>query len=217
MRSSTKGAVSPANSGSPSPSATGWSTSRYSSTRRSLVSDWAKAAPPHAIMSLPGSLLRALISSARSPLAIVDWAQSALASVLENTTFGILFIGAAYSSSEVGQNPAISWYVTRPIRCRPATPSQSSFRSFSAGSSGGTPQSPAPSWPGRATRPSSETSIVSTSFLTMCPFLYDRRFVPTCQSGKLIDRSADKSVRGYCDLAVNADEKGYPGGRGRTG
>jgi len=72
------------------------------------VSDCAKVAPPHAIMSFPGSRLRALISSARLPLVIRDRGQSAVVSVLENTTLGISFIGAAHSSSEVGQNPAIS-------------------------------------------------------------------------------------------------------------
>jgi len=53
--------------------------------------------------------LRALISSAKSPLAIVDCGQSALVSVLESTTLGMSFIGLAYSPSEAGQNPAISW------------------------------------------------------------------------------------------------------------
>src|SRR5260370_408722 len=54
-------------------------------------------------MSFPGSRLRALTSSVRSPLAIVDRTQSALVSVVENTTLGMSFIGAAYSSSEAGQ------------------------------------------------------------------------------------------------------------------
>jgi len=54
-------------------------------------------------------------SSARSPLAIVDVGQSARVRVRENTTFGISFIGAAYSPVEVGQNPDICSYVTRPI------------------------------------------------------------------------------------------------------
>jgi hypothetical protein len=43
-----------------------------------------------------------------------------------------------------------------PIRCRPASPIQSSFRAFSGGSSGGSPQPPAPNLPGRATSPSSK-------------------------------------------------------------
>jgi hypothetical protein len=47
-----------------------------------------KVAPLHAIRSLHGWRLRALISSARSPLAIVDCGQSAVVSVLENTTLG---------------------------------------------------------------------------------------------------------------------------------
>jgi putative transposase len=140
---------------------------------RSLVSDCAKAAPPHAIMSFPGSRLRALILSARSPLAIVDCGHPALVSVLENTTLGISFIGFAYGSSESGQNPAISSYVWRPIRCRPASLSQSSFRAFRAGSSGGRPQPPAPNLPGRATRPSSEIPIINTSFLIVRPFIRD--------------------------------------------
>src|SRR5579863_3840105 len=164
-RSRLKGLVSPANSGSPSPSATGWTTSRYSSTRRSLLSVCANAAPPQAIRSPPGSRLSAATSSARSSPAIVVPAQSALVSVLENTTLGVLFIGAAYASSEKGQNPAISSYVTRPIRCRPASRSQPSFRCVSAGSSGGVPQPPAPNRPGRATIPSSETPISRTSLL----------------------------------------------------
>jgi hypothetical protein len=121
-------------------------------------------------MSLPGSRLSAAISSARPPRAIVDRGQSAVVSVLENTTFGRSFIGAAYSSSDVGQNPDVSPYVTRPIRCWPASRSQSSFRAFSAGSSGGTPQPPAPYVPGRATWPSSETPIIKTSLLIMRSF-----------------------------------------------
>jgi hypothetical protein len=114
-----------------------------------------------------------LISSAASPLAIVDCAQSALVSVLENTTLGMSFIGAAYSSSEKGQNPAISSYVVRPIRCAPASRIQSSFRAFRAGSSGGTPQPPAPNLPARATMPSSETPIITTSFPITCPLTGD--------------------------------------------
>jgi hypothetical protein len=68
-----------------------------------------EVAPPHAIMSFPGWRLRVLISSARSPLAMVDCGQSAVVSVFENTTLGVSFIGLAYGSSKVGQNPAISW------------------------------------------------------------------------------------------------------------
>jgi hypothetical protein len=47
------------------------------------------------MISPPGWLRRAAISSARSPLAIEDSAQLASSSVLEKTTLGISFIGAA--------------------------------------------------------------------------------------------------------------------------
>lgn len=51
--------------------------------------------PPQAMISPPGCLLSAPISSARSPRAMVDFGQLASLSVFENTTFGISFIGAA--------------------------------------------------------------------------------------------------------------------------
>jgi hypothetical protein len=53
--------------------------------------------------------LRRPISSARSPRATRVSGQSACCSVLEKTTFGISFIGRAYSLVDVGQTAAISW------------------------------------------------------------------------------------------------------------
>ena len=61
----------------------------------SVASDCANAAPPEAMMSLPGSRISSAISSARSPRAILESGQSARSSVLANTTFGMSFIGAA--------------------------------------------------------------------------------------------------------------------------
>src|SRR5919197_3786233 len=55
------------------------------------------------------------------------------------------------------------------MRCRSTSCIQSSLRSLSAGSSGGRPQPPAPCRPGRATNPSSDTPIDSTSFLATSP------------------------------------------------
>jgi hypothetical protein len=51
------------------------------------------------------------ISVARSPRAtrVTGQIASASLSVLENTTFGMSFIGAAYSSSDCGQYDDISW------------------------------------------------------------------------------------------------------------
>jgi hypothetical protein len=54
-----------------------------------------EARAPQAIMSLPASRFRPETSSARSPRAIPNSGQSARSMLLENTTFGISFIGAA--------------------------------------------------------------------------------------------------------------------------
>src|SRR5262249_48653913 len=147
------GADRPLNSGNPSPSATGSSTRRYSSTRPSRVSDCAKDAPPYAIKGPADPRLSFAISSARSPRAIRVSGHVARSSDVEKTTFGIVFIGSAYASSDVGQNPAISSYVLRPIRCASASRIHPSLRSLSAGSSGGVPQPPAPNRPGRGDEP----------------------------------------------------------------
>jgi hypothetical protein len=61
--------------------------------------------------------------------------QSALSSVLEKTTFGISFIGAAKTASEVGQVAAISSYVCRPLTWVPAFQSTSSTTHWLSSSS----------------------------------------------------------------------------------
>ncbi len=61
------------------------------------------------MISPPGWRRRESISAATAPRAIEDPGQAASGSDRENTTLGMSFIGAAYSSSEVRQNPAISW------------------------------------------------------------------------------------------------------------
>ena len=48
---------------------------------------------------------------------------------------------ASWCGRELGSLPPVAG-AARPIRCRPASPGQSSFRAFSAESSGGTPQPP---------------------------------------------------------------------------
>src|ERR1022692_2046083 len=91
------------------PAATGWTYSCYSSTRPSRARDWTNRAPPWATISPPGSALSRAISSAVSPEAIRDSGQSADFSVLENTTFGMLFMMAATGSVDTGRVSAMDW------------------------------------------------------------------------------------------------------------
>ena len=66
-------------------------------------SSWTNVGPPWAMMSPPGCCFNVVISSVTSPRAIRVSAQLARTRVLEKTTFGMLFIGAANPSVAVGQ------------------------------------------------------------------------------------------------------------------
>ena len=87
---------------------------------------------------MPGSCLRRAISSANSPpatraasqvarcaraasLTAVVSSPPAAAPCLENTTFGISFIGGANGSRDAGQYEAMSWNVRLPMTCAPAS------------------------------------------------------------------------------------------------
>src|SRR6266704_408802 len=122
----------------PVPSTNGWTNRRYSSIRSAAARALANRPPPHTITSGPASALIVAISVARSPRAtcVTGQVASASPSVLENTTFGMSFIGAAYGSSDCGQYDDISWYVTRPMRWAPALLMRSSFHCFSSAPSG---------------------------------------------------------------------------------
>lgn len=87
------------------PSTSGWTKRRYSSIRSAAASAPASWPPPHTITSGPGSALIVATSAARSPRAtrVTGQVASASLSVVENTTLGMSFIGAAYVSSECGQ------------------------------------------------------------------------------------------------------------------
>ena len=76
-------------------------------TSRARDSACANLTPPQAMISSPGSERSEVSSSWRSPLAILDCGHVASVSVLEKTTFGISFIGAAYSPVAVGQTDDI--------------------------------------------------------------------------------------------------------------
>ena len=68
-----------------------------------------KGRTPQTIRSPPAdSRFSCAITSEFSPAAIRESGQSACCSAREKTSWGMLFIGAAYASSEVGQKPAIS-------------------------------------------------------------------------------------------------------------
>jgi hypothetical protein len=85
--SSRCGSDRPCSSGSPWPSATGWTVRRYSLISRAPASAWVKRAPPKQMMSLPGWRLSAGISSSIAPRDRLALLYSTSGSVAEHTIF----------------------------------------------------------------------------------------------------------------------------------
>jgi peptide/nickel transport system substrate-binding protein len=108
MSSKRCGSGSPCMSEMPSPSATGCTVSRYSSTRRARIRLWAKCPPPKATMSWPGSRLSRGISCSTGP----SVARAAFHSTSEppwaKTILGSAFKVRAIGLSELDQAGAIS-------------------------------------------------------------------------------------------------------------
>ena len=102
------GSGSPCSSGSPSPSATGWTLIRYSSIRPWEASERAKLTPPKTTMSLPGSALSSGISSSTGRSVTRVLLHSTSVSVLENTTFGSVFMSSPVGLFELGHACAMS-------------------------------------------------------------------------------------------------------------
>src|SRR5439155_22345946 len=141
---------------------------------------------PHKAPGKPGASVRhdllaclllqpaGLAGPARSPLATLAAAQVASAGVLpagltnllvENTTFGISFIGAAKTSAEKGQCAAMSRNVRLPMMCTPARHTFSMVQAVASLSRLLKIQSSSPFGP--PTKPSTETDILRMRFLTV--------------------------------------------------
>src|SRR6266849_1762203 len=107
------------NNGFPRPRMTG-ATAKSSSSKRPCFKIGAeRSALPKTNKVLPGAFFSLMISSTALSFTSLVLFQSAFLSVLENTTFGIVFMNSAMSPFWVGQYEAIPSYVTRPNNSAP--------------------------------------------------------------------------------------------------
>src|SRR5262249_3813586 len=106
------------NSRLPAPSTSGWTNSRYSSTRSCSISVCTRTPLPRTAMVPSPSCFRSLTEATTSPPSTCEPAHSSLVSVLVTTYFGVALRCAAIGlvSGSVGGRPAFFGEAWRPKR-----------------------------------------------------------------------------------------------------